>query len=85
MLNIYLFGVLTNLQIRVHVFYNYLTYFSAKTYVVSTQKSSLNQTVLLSTQNTWLENNHNFTLKFFAYSGPMGYNESQVLCAHLGK
>ena len=27
------------------------SYFSAKTYVVSTQKNSLNETVLLSTQN----------------------------------
>ena len=30
------------------------SYFSTKTYVVGTQKNSLNETVLLSTQNTCL-------------------------------
>ena len=33
---------------------NYFLYFSAKTYVVGTQKNHLNETVLLSTQNTCL-------------------------------
>ena len=33
---------------------NYLSYFSSKTYVVGTQKNRLNETVLLSTQNTCL-------------------------------
>ena len=31
---------------------NYFSYFSTKTYVVGTQKNRLNETVLLSTQNT---------------------------------
>ena len=31
---------------------NYFFYFSIKTYVVDTQKNHLNETVLLSTQNT---------------------------------
>ena len=31
---------------------NYFSYFSAKTYVVGTQKNRLNETVLLRTQNT---------------------------------
>ena len=30
------------------------SYFSTKTYVVGTQKNRLNETVLLSTQNLWL-------------------------------
>ena len=33
---------------------NYFLYFSAKTYVVDTQKNRLNEKVLLSTQNTRL-------------------------------
>ena len=32
---------------------NYFSYFLTKTYVVGTQKNSLNETVLLSTQNTF--------------------------------
>ena len=32
-------------------FENHFSYFSTKTYVVSTQKNGLNETVLLSTQN----------------------------------
>ena len=32
---------------------NYFLYFSSKTYVLDTQKNRLNETVLLSTQNTW--------------------------------
>ena len=32
----------------------YFSYFSTKTYVVGTQKNRLNETVLLSTQNTCL-------------------------------
>ena len=35
-------------------FENYFLYFSSKTYVVGTQKNRLNETVLLSTQNTRL-------------------------------
>ena len=46
---------------------NYFAYYLTKTYVVGTQKNRLNETVLLSTQNTclnsWVENNYNFTLK----------------------
>ena len=38
----------TGLQIRVQ-----FSYFSTQTYVVSTQKNRLNETVLLSTQNTY--------------------------------
>ena len=34
---------------------NYFSYFSTKTYVVGTQKNRLNETVLLSTQNTCLK------------------------------
>ena len=45
---------------------NYFSYFSTKTYVVSTQKNRLDETVLLSTQNTCLnrliKNNRTFTL-----------------------
>ena len=33
---------------------NYFSYYSTKTYVVGTQKNRLNETVLLSTQNTCL-------------------------------
>ena len=33
---------------------NYFLFFSSKTYVVGTQKNCLNETVLLSTQNTCL-------------------------------
>ena len=33
---------------------NYFLYFSSKTYVVGTQKNGLNETVLLTTQNTCL-------------------------------
>ena len=33
---------------------NNFSYFSTKTYVVGTQKNRLNETVLLSTQNTYL-------------------------------
>ena len=36
------------------VFENYYAYFSTKTYVVGTHKNRLNDTVLLSTQNTCL-------------------------------
>ena len=43
----------TCLQIRVCIV-NYFLDFSSKTYVVGTQKNSLNETVLLSTQNTCL-------------------------------
>ena len=35
-------------------FQNFFSYFSTKTYVVGTQKISLNETVLLSTQNKCL-------------------------------
>ena len=34
---------------------NYFSYFSTKTYVVGTQKNRLDETVLLSTQNTCLK------------------------------
>ena len=45
-------------------------YFSTKTYVVGTQKNRLNETVLLSTQNTWwIEYNYNFKLKKFLIFG----------------
>ena len=33
---------------------NYFSYFSSKTYVVGTQKNRLNETVLLSTQSTYI-------------------------------
>ena len=46
-------GKLTDLQIRVRIG-NYFLYFSSKTYVVGTQKNCLDETVLLSTQNTCL-------------------------------
>ena len=45
--------VFSGLQIR-SVTENYYSYFSTKTYVVGTQKSPLDETVLLSTQNTCL-------------------------------
>ena len=34
---------------------NYFSYFSTKTYIVGTQKNRLDETVLLSTQNTCLD------------------------------
>ena len=41
---------------QIRVTENYFSYFSTKTYVVDTQKNSLNETVLLSTQNTcWIK------------------------------
>ena len=43
----------SGLQIRVHIG-NYFLNFSSETYVVGTQKNRLNETVLLSTQNTCL-------------------------------
>ena len=43
----------TGLQIRVRTG-KLFSYFSTKTYVVGTQKNRLNETVLLSTQNTCL-------------------------------
>ena len=43
----------SGLQIRVRFGKSFL-YFSSKTYVVGTQKNRLNETVLLSTQNTCL-------------------------------
>ena len=43
----------TGLQIIVCIGELFL-YFSSKTYVVGTQKNHLNETVLLSTHNTWL-------------------------------
>ena len=43
----------TGLPIRV-LLENCFLYFSSKTYVVGTQKNRLNETVLLSTQNTCL-------------------------------
>ena len=51
---------------------NYFLYFSSKTYVVGTQKNRLNETVLLSTQNTclnwWVRKNYNnFMLIKFPY------------------
>ena len=46
-------SLITGLQIRVCTG-NYFLYFSSKTYVVGTQKNRLNETVLLSTQNTCL-------------------------------
>ena len=42
------------LQIRVRMGENYFLYFSSKTHVVGNQKKRLNETVLLSTQNTCL-------------------------------
>ena len=36
-----------------YVIENYFSYFSTKIYVVGTQENSLNETVLLSTQNTF--------------------------------
>ena len=42
------------LKLQVAIFENYFSYFSTKTYVVGTQKNRLNETVLLSTQNTCL-------------------------------
>ena len=48
------FGVKTSPQIRVHVTENYFSYFSTKTYVVGAQKNRLDETVLMSTQNTCL-------------------------------
>ena len=41
----------TDVQIRVRT-ENDFSHFSAKTYVVGTQKNRLNETILLSTQNT---------------------------------
>ena len=43
----------TGLQIRVRIV-NLFSYFSSQTHVVGTQKNHLNETVLLSTQNTGL-------------------------------
>ena len=40
-------------SIKECVLENYFLYFSSKTYVVGTQKNRLNETVLLSTQNTF--------------------------------
>ena len=45
--------IIPGLQIRVRI-RNYFLYFSSKTYVVGTQKNRLNETGLLSTQNTCL-------------------------------
>ena len=45
--------ILSGLQIREHT-RKLFSYFSIKIYVVGTQKSRLNETVLLSTQNTCL-------------------------------
>ena len=42
------------------------SYFSTKTCVMGTQKNRLNETVLLSTQNTCEENINILTLKKFA-------------------
>ena len=47
---------------------NYFSYFSAKTYVVGTQKNHLNKTVLLSTQNACL---NWWVRKYMQLSGPM--------------
>ena len=58
------------LQIRVGTG-KLFSYFSTKTYVVGTQKNRLNETVLLSTQNTCL----NGRLRKLSLSGPM-----QSLC-----
>ena len=44
----------TGLQIRVRIGKLFFLYFSSKTYVVGTQRKRLNETVLLSTQNTCL-------------------------------
>ena len=53
----------------------YFLYFSSKTYVVGTQKNSLNQTVLLSTQNTclnwWVRKYLQFCAHKISFSGPM--------------
>ena len=53
---------------------NYFSYFFTKTYVVGTQKNSLSETVLLSTQNTCfnseVEKNYNLMLKKVCPSEP---------------
>ena len=49
----YLVGREAGPQIRVRNWI-FFSYFSTETYVVGTQKNSLNETVLLSTQNTCL-------------------------------
>ena len=50
---------------------NFFSYFSTKTYVVGTQKNRLNETVLLSTQNTcltlWVRKYSQFYAKIFVY------------------
>ena len=54
--SVYRYGSDYNLQASRYkcVFENYFTYFSIKTHVVGTQKKVSNETVLLSTQNTCL-------------------------------
>ena len=50
---------------------NYFLYFSSKTYVVGTQKNRLNETVLLSTQNTCLNWWVRKQLQFYANKIPL--------------
>ena len=61
-------------QIRVRIGKLFL-YFSSKIYVVGTRKNRLNETVLLSTQNTcfnqWVRKYLNFYANKISLSGPM--------------
>ena len=51
------------------------SYFSTKTHVVGTQNNRLNETVLSSTQNTylnlWIRKSSHFYADFFCLTGPM--------------
>ena len=57
-------------------------YFSAKTYVVGTQKNCLNEIVLLSTQNiclkVWVRKYLQFYAELFCLSKPVGYACSYI-------
>ena len=59
----------------------YFLYFSSKTYVVGTQKNSLNETVLFSTQNTclnwWVRKSFQFYAQKISLSGSMSMKMSE--------
>ena len=61
---------------------NDFPYFSAKTYVVGTQKNRLDERVILSIQNTclnsWIKNNRNLTLKCFLIT--VTYSKYELYC-----
>ena len=58
---------------------NYFLYFSSKTYVVDTQKSRLNETVLLCTQNTCLNEWVRKSLKVRHIAGPGQFTDRLLI------